>query len=132
MSVTLADYTHPDCPLVYVNQAFTDTTGYTYNEVVGQNCRFLQGEDTDPKAVKKIAQAIKAQCSLSIDLLNYKKDGTPFMNRLELAPIMGVNNEAIAYSGFQTDLSYHERNIEEIDNIKRRLDASLYKILLKS
>jgi PAS domain S-box-containing protein len=85
-SATIADPGQPDMPLVYATSAFEWQTGYTSQEVRGRNCRFLQGPDTDPADVAAIRQAIAEWRSLTIDMLNYRKDGTPFRNRLRLRP----------------------------------------------
>lgn len=72
-SVTVVDATLPELPLMYVNEHFTRLTGYTYEESVGQNCRFLQGQDTDPETVMQIRDTLKKQQSIKIDILNYTK-----------------------------------------------------------
>ena len=73
-----ADPRQPDTPLVYANQSFCKLTGYTLDEVVGRNCRFLQGPETDPDAVREIGAALADRRAIGIDILNYRKDGTPF------------------------------------------------------
>ncbi|MBK1698069.1 PAS sensor domain-containing protein [Rhodovibrio salinarum] len=86
-SAVIADCQHADMPLVYVTRAFVDQTGYPAEEVINRNCRFLQGPDTDPHDVAAIHKAIAQARSLTIDILNYRKDGTPFWNRLRLRPV---------------------------------------------
>lgn len=105
ISVTISDLTRQDQPLVFVNQAFCDTTGYSRKDVIGKNCRFLQGEDTDPEVVKAIRDAITAGKPLSIQITNYRKDGEPFENMLDLSPITNINGDVIAFCGFQRDMS---------------------------
>ena len=78
--ITIADATAPDRPLIYVNQGFSRLTGYSVQETLGTNCRFLQGPDTDPLSVKQIRDAISAERHCEVELLNYRKDGTPFWN----------------------------------------------------
>ncbi|MFM7631574.1 MAG: PAS domain-containing protein [Alphaproteobacteria bacterium] len=78
----------PDYPLVYANPLFLDHTGYTLEEVLGRNCRFLQGEKTNRDTVSIIRHAIKTHVNLRIDILNYKKDGTPFWNRLDIRHVL--------------------------------------------
>ena len=85
-SAVIADPSQPDIPLVYVTRAFAQQTGYTAEEVIGRNCRFLQGPDTDPADVAAIRQAVAEWRSLTIDILNYRNDGSPFWNRLRLRP----------------------------------------------
>ena len=77
-----------DCPLVYANPLFLEHTGYTLEEVMGKNCRFLQGEKTNKDTVSIIRHTIKNQINLRIDILNYKKDGTPFWNRLDIRHVL--------------------------------------------
>jgi PAS domain S-box-containing protein len=86
-SAVIADCTRPDMPLVYITRAFEAQTGYSEAEALGTNCRFLQGPQTDPADIEAIRQAIREQRSLTIDILNYRKDGTPFWNRLRLRPV---------------------------------------------
>jgi len=91
MAMVLSDPTLPDSPLVYVNQAFLDLTGYPRDEILGRNCRFLQGEDTDRATVNRVATAIRAEQVIVDELLNYRADGTPFWNALHVGPIYGAD-----------------------------------------
>lgn len=86
-AVSVADTAKDDCPLIFVNDAFTDLTGYGATDCIDQNCRFLQGADTDPEAIAKLRDAVRDQRQITICLLNYRKDGTPFHNLLVMAPI---------------------------------------------
>jgi len=86
-AAVIADATQPSLPLVYITRAFAQQTGYSPQEAIGANCRFLQGPDTDPADVAAIRQAIAEHRSLTIDILNYRKDGTPFWNRLRMRPV---------------------------------------------
>lgn len=104
-SVSLADATRPDCPLIYVNRGFEHLTGYTREECLGRNCRFLQGPETDPAAVKRIKLAIAAGEPLIVDLLNYRKDGTIFTNRLSLRPVRSAADELTHIVGIQSDIT---------------------------
>ena len=99
-SAVIADCTRPDMPLVYITRAFVHQTGYTEAEALGTNCRFLQGPDTDPADIDAIRQAVREQRSLTIDILNYRKDGTPFWNRLRLRPVFR-NGALDTYVGVQ-------------------------------
>ena len=82
VSVSMADPTQPDCPLVEVNDAFCELTKYSRSEVLGKNCRFLQGADTSPKARGVIADALASGESVCVSIKNYCKDGEPFDNLL--------------------------------------------------
>jgi len=85
--VSVADPSRPDCPLVHVNAAFTDLTGYSNAEIKGRNCRFLQGDGTSHDAVEQIADAVRNRSELITCLLNYRKDGEPFHNLLIIEPV---------------------------------------------
>lgn len=88
-AVTMADLMQPDAPLVYVNHAFETMTGYPSEEVLGRNCRFLQGPDTDRDTVDRIRMSVETGTESAYCLLNYRRDGTPFHNLLMLAPLQG-------------------------------------------
>ena len=97
----------PDNPIVFVNKAFQDLTGYERDEIVGQNCRFLQGPKSDKAAVAKIREAIEAGEDIHIDLLNYRKDGSTFWNALFISPVRNAEGE-IEYF-FASQLNVTER-----------------------
>ncbi|GLI69548.1 hypothetical protein VaNZ11_014099 [Volvox africanus] len=101
----VADATLPDCPLVYASEGFYAMTGYGPDEVLGHNCRFLQGEGTDPKEVQKIREAIKKGEACSVRLLNYRKDGTPFWNLLTVTPIKTPDGKVSKFVGVQVDVT---------------------------
>gem|GEM_PF-183069 len=105
MAMVLSDPTRPDAPLVYVNQAFVELTGYPREEILGRNCRFLQGADTEPETVARIAQAIRRESVVVEELLNYRADGTPFWNALHVGPIYDVDGRLRYYFGSQWDVS---------------------------
>lgn len=104
-SLTLADWRRPDCPLIYVNKGFELMTGYTKAEVVGRNCRFLQGPDTDPETRAQIRAAVEAGSPLIVDLLNYHKDGSTFWNRLSLRPVRNQAGELTHIVGIQSNIT---------------------------
>lgn len=103
--ITISDLRLPDNPLIYVNQAFTESTGYSREESIGRNCRYLQGPDTDTEAVANIRTAIAERRPCVVELLNYKSDGTPFWNRLSLTPLRDKSNEVTHYIGVQSDVT---------------------------
>ena len=103
--VLMADATKPDMPHVYANDAFYALTGYGPEEVMGRNCRFLQGPDTDAGVVARIRQAIAARQRLEATLLNYHKDGTSFWNRLSLSPVFDEQGVCTHYIGIQQDIT---------------------------
>nr|AML77243.1 putative LOV domain-containing protein [Codium fragile] len=101
----VADATLPDCPLVYASEGFLQLTGYSADEVLGHNCRFLQGEGTDPKDVAKLREAVKNGQHVSVRLLNYRMDGTPFWNLLTMTPIRGEDGRVSKIVGVQVDVT---------------------------
>ena len=87
MPMVITDPAKPDNPIVFCNEAFQKLTGYDREEIIGRNCRFLQGPATDRNTVREIREAIAAGRSIDIDLLNYRKDGSTFWNALYLSPV---------------------------------------------
>jgi PAS domain S-box-containing protein len=97
-----------DNPIVYVNQAFTRMTGYSRAAAIGHNCRFLQGEDTNKADVDKLRLSIETEDSVTTDILNYRANGEPFMNRLIVAPILDDTGHTQYFVGIQKELSAGE------------------------
>ena len=104
-SVSIADWRLPDQPLVYVNEAFATLTGYPESEIVGKNCRFLQGPDTDPRIVAAMRQHLNAGSEVRTVLRNYRKDGTAFWNELHLSAVRDDAGRITHYIGYQSDVS---------------------------
>nr|AML78648.1 putative LOV domain-containing protein [Miconia bicolor] len=109
----VSDATKPDYPIMYASAGFFKMTGYTSKEVVGRNCRFLQGLDTDPEDVAKIREALQGGASYCGRLLNYKKDGTPFWNLLTIAPIKDDTGKVLKFIGMQVEVSKHTEGSKE-------------------
>lgn len=103
--ITIADMRQPNQPLIYVNPAFYKITGYSPEEVLGNNCRFLQGKETTPEAVQEIRAALRERTMCIVELVNYRKDGVPFWNRLSLVPVFNREQELTHYVGLQTDIT---------------------------
>mmetsp|Transcript_21837 Transcript_21837/g.47932 ORF Transcript_21837/g.47932 Transcript_21837/m.47932 type:complete len:398 (+) Transcript_21837:102-1295(+) len=95
----------PDCPIVFASEGFYHMTGYGPDEILGRNCRFLQGEKTDKADVKKISDAVHQGLSCSVRLLNYRKDGTPFWNFLTVAPVKLEDGTVAKFIGVQVDVT---------------------------
>jgi PAS domain S-box-containing protein len=109
--VTIADARAAGKPLVYVNDGFERLTGYASEEVLGHNCRFLQGPDSDPEAVATIRRALRDERGCTVEILNYRKDGTPFWNRLSITPMHDAAGELTHFIGIQSDVT--ERRLAE-------------------
>ena len=86
--ILITDASQPDDPIIYSNLGFEKMTGYTAAEIAGKNCRFLRGVDTDPATIEQLREAIKTRHSYAVEILNYRKDGTPFWNAISIAPII--------------------------------------------
>jgi PAS domain S-box-containing protein len=112
MPMVVTDPRQPDNPIVFANGAFFDLTGYSDAEVVGRNCRFLQGEHTDQRTVDEVRVAIRERRAVAVDLLNYRKDGTPFWNALFMGPIFDQGGELLYFFASQMDIT-ERRNIQE-------------------
>ena len=103
--IVIADPRLPDCPLIYTNAAFLTMTGYTEAEVIGRNCRFLQGPQTDPEAVNKLRASIQQEQASQTLLLNYRKDGTVFWNEVTVTPVRDTRGVLTHFVGIQTDVT---------------------------
>ncbi|VVA20817.1 PREDICTED: LOV domain-containing [Prunus dulcis] len=103
----VSDATKPDYPIMYASAGFFKMTGYTSKEVIGRNCRFLQGAGTDPEDVAQIREALERNTSYCGRLLNYKKDGTPFWNLLTIAPIKDETGKVLKFIGMLVEVSKH-------------------------
>ena len=97
-----------DNPIVYVNQAFTDMTGFARSASVGRNCRFLQGEDTAKADVDRLRAAIENDQTVTVDILNYRASGEPFSNRLTVAPVKDQSGKTVYFLGVQKELTDQE------------------------
>lgn len=121
MPMVVTDPRQPDNPIVLANQAFLDLTGYTSEEVVGRNCRFLQGPDTDPADMDRIRRGLVDNPDhISVELLNYRKDSSTFWNQLSISPVMNEAGEVIYYFGSQIDVT-ERRRIEKLEATERLL-----------
>jgi PAS domain S-box-containing protein len=119
--VTITDNLKPDNPIIYCNNAFISMTGYTKDEIINQNCRFLQGKDTDQKSVEKIRATLKDQTESKTILRNYRKDGTPFWNDLNISPVYNEKGVVTHFIGLQHDVT------ERIEQERAKAEASRLK-----
>lgn len=103
--ITISDARQPDFPIIYVNSGFERLTGYTADEVIGRNCRFLQGSGTDPDVVSQLQHGLTAGVATTVELLNFRKNGTPFWNRLSISPIFDADGALTHYVGVQSDIT---------------------------
>jgi len=95
----VTDPSLPDNPIVYASDSFTELTGFAKDDILGRNCRFLQGPETDESKISKVRGAIKMGEDVSVTLINYKADGTPFWNNLFVASLRDAENNVVNYIG---------------------------------
>ncbi len=119
----------PDNPIIACNKAFIDLTGYSREEIVGRNCRFLAGKDTEPALTAALSAGIKAGQPVMTEILNYKKDGTPFRNALMIAPIFDSSGALEYFLGSQVEIAEDEARANQnrqasaltlVDTLSRR------------
>lgn len=103
--VVISDPAQDDMPIIYANKGFEEITGYEASEIIGQNCRFLQGKDTDPQSIEKIREALHRVQFVQVELLNYKKNGTSFWNELLIYPVYMEKMNQTFFVGVQKDVS---------------------------
>ncbi len=101
-------------PLIYVNDAFVDITGYDREEVLGRDCRFLQGKGTDESKVRKIREALDKNEPVTVELTNYRKNGERFWNRLSITPIRNEKGIVTHYVGIQQDVTEYKEQEEKL------------------
>ncbi len=134
-SISITDPSRPDSPLIYVNPAFERTTGYAAAEVLGRNCRFLQGEDWDQPGLEELRAAIREERHCTVVLRNYRKDGTLFFNELSVYPVRDENDHLVNFVGVQNDITERRRTEEALREIRRserrRIARDLHDIVLQ-
>ena len=123
--ITLADPDMEDMPLVYVNKAFEKMTGYTMEEVVGKNCRFMQGEDREHALKERhmMQKAFKNNESLTLTFKNFRKNGEEFYNHLEMSPLFDSKGNLLYYLGVQLDVTQEIHDKEEIKRLNELLKS---------
>lgn len=111
--ILIVDAFHEDMPIIYVNSTFESITGYSAAEAIGQNCRFLQGQDRDQPGVEKIRLAIQNRESCHVELRNYRKNGELFWNELSISPVHDRNGAVTHFLGIMTDITERKTFEEE-------------------
>lgn len=105
VAIVLTNPNIKDNPIVYVNDAFERVTGYSKTAAIGRNCRFLQGSGTDETDVAKLRAAIDREEDVTVDILNYRASGEPFLNRLIIAPVKSDDGKCHYFIGIQKAMS---------------------------
>ena len=122
MPMILTDPRLPDNPIVFGNKAFLDLTGYETSEILGRNCRFLQGPDTDRETVAELRDAIAARDSVSVEILNYKRDGTAFWNAVFIGPVYDTSGELLYFFASQLDVT-RRRTTEQAYHQAQKMES---------
>ncbi|WP_375380707.1 PAS domain-containing protein [uncultured Sphingomonas sp.] len=125
MPLVISNPSLPDNPVVFANDAFCQLSGYLREEIVGRNCRFLQGPDTDPATVSRIRTAIRQVEPLEIDVHNYRKDGERFWNRLFMAPVFDAEGALAYFFASQVDVTLERERLVGLENDNAALMAEL-------
>ncbi len=112
--LVIADASCDDMPIIYMSYQFEEQTGFSESDVLERNCRFLQGPGTDQEAVATIRRALSEGSPLTVDILNYRKDGSEFWNRLRLRPLKNSEGKVVYYVGFQNPISPESVRAEPI------------------
>ena len=120
--ILITEPAQPENRIIYASPGFERLTGYSADEVIGWNCRFLQGSQTDPAAVARLRQAIRDEEPCTVELLNYKKDGTPFWNELSVSPVMNADGKLTHFVGVQVDVT-GRRRLEEQFRQAQKMEA---------
>lgn len=125
MSMIITDPRQADNPIVFVNDAFLRLSGYERHEVLGKNCRFLQGPKTDKATVDLLREAIAEKVDVSVDILNYRKDGSTFWNALFISPVSNDRGELLFFFASQLDVSDRKRSEHRMTADKERFEKAV-------
>ncbi len=121
MPMLITDPRQDDNPIIFCNRAFSTLTGYSREELVGRNCRLLQGPETDRGAIQRLSEAVAAERDVALDILNYRKDGTTFWNALFVSPVRDAKGEVIYF--FASQLDFTNIKSKEIELAQARMSA---------
>jgi len=116
--ITITDPEQSDNPIIYANARFRDLTGYPTDEIRGRNCRFLQGDSTDPEPVAAMREAIDNEERVTVELRNYRRDGTEFWTRVSIAPVYSDDGSLVNYVGFQQDVTERKERDRELERTR--------------
>ena len=133
--ITIADARLPGRPLIYVNEGFERLTGYTASDVLGRNCKFLQGAESDPDTIEDIRQALREDRDCTVEILNFRKDGSPFWNRLSITPVRDAEGTLTHYIGIQSDVTKRrlaEEQLTDANEMLARLNTTMQRELAEA
>jgi PAS domain S-box-containing protein len=120
--IVISDPNQPDSPIIFVNPGFERMTGYAAAEVIGKNCRFLQGPDSNLQSVRQLRQAVRSGSACAVEILNYRKDGQPFWNAISIAPVHDASGAVKHFVGVQRDVT-ERRKLEEQLRQSQKMEA---------
>ena len=121
MAMIVTDPRQEDNPIIFANDAFCRLTGYDHDEVIGRNCRFLQGAETSERDVERLRRAISTKTDAHVELMNYRKDGTPFWNSLFISPVRNSNGDVVFFFGSQLDVSNKKQTEFDLHSVNDEL-----------
>ncbi|HEX6860586.1 MAG TPA: PAS domain-containing protein [Caulobacteraceae bacterium] len=125
MSMIVTDARDRDNPIIFANDAFLGLTGYERQEVIGRNCRFLQGVHTEDADIQAIGRAVREGRDIARDILNYRKDGTPFWNALYVSPVRNEAGEIVYFFGSQIDITDKKKAELQVLESRKDLEAAV-------
>ena len=123
--IIITDNQQPDNPIIYCNKAFEEISGYSRNEIIGHNCRFLQKEDRQQPQRAALAQAIKNSENIAVEIRNYKKDGTLFWNELYMSPIKDEHGKTCYFIGVQNDITRRKKAELDLQHQKDTMEKEV-------
>jgi methyl-accepting chemotaxis protein PixJ len=129
-AIVITDPRAMDNPIIFCNPAFETITGYSPQEVIGRNCRFLQGPDTDPATIEELRHAVRNSLECQVVIKNYRKDGTPCWCELTISPVRDSFGQVVNYIGVQADISRRKQAEEELKLSQQALQSQLLEILM--
>ncbi|MDZ7849370.1 MAG: PAS domain-containing protein [Halodesulfurarchaeum sp.] len=124
IGITVSDPSQPHNPLIHVNDGFCKITGYDREEILGRNCRFLQGEATREEPVAQMRESIDAEEPVSVELRNYRKDGSMFWNRVTIIPVRDDSGTVTNYLGYQQDITAKKQQEQDLSLFKAHAEES--------
>ncbi|MDX2473036.1 MAG: PAS domain-containing protein, partial [Candidatus Krumholzibacteria bacterium] len=123
--ITIADARLPNRPLIYVNEGFERLTGFSAAEVMGRNCKFLQGDVADPATVDEMRQAMQEGRECTVEISNRRKDGTQFWNRLSITPVRDESGTVTHFIGIQSDVTARREAEEKLQRANDQMRNDL-------
>lgn len=124
--VVITDNRKPDNPIIFCNHAFENMTGYLREEVIGRNCRFLQGSKSGQETLNPLREALSTGSAITIEVINYQKDGRAFWNELSIAPVRNPDGFVTHFIGIQNDISRKKAMetdlMEQIEFLNKRVE----------